>query len=438
MHDARDLRRSFWIVTVTAGLITALGLVFILFKAERDARDAVAERNAKIEVLAASLQDAVRDVAATNAAGRIAALRTWADAGGSGRVAGRFAWEYRKGVVWQENVPPRLVAVLGGFTQWNNWKALGKREPKRGLLVPDPLPGTSVLWARLGSWVYAVAYDGTPVPETSPRAGLVPCAVAMLLLLAVGVIPGLLVLRRAAAEARAEEARAREEDAKKTAFVSNASHELKTPLAAIAIWASLLQSGRLAPEKLRRAYDVIAEENARMTRLVENLLDFSRLEQGRRKYRTDPVDLVKAARGVVELAAGQFAHGISTTGASSCFVSADADAVKQILVNLVGNAAKYAADAGPVEVVVRADGDRGVVDVADRGPGLSAEERGRVFERFYRVAAVSGAGGGLGLGLSISLALAHGMGGGLSVSARDGGGCVFTLSLPLFRQGAGA
>lgn len=430
MHDARDLRRSFWIVTVTAGLITALGLVFIMFKAERDANDAVAERTAKAEILAASLQDAVRDVAETNAAGRISALRKWAEDGGSGRIVGRFAWVYRRGVVWQEDVPPRLAATLDGFSQWNNWKALGKREPKRGLLSPDPMPGVSVLWARLGSSVYGVVYDGTPVPETWPRAGLVPCAAAMLLLLAVGVIPGLLVLRRAAAVAREEEARAREEDAKKTMFVSNASHELKTPLAAIAIWASLLQSGRLPPEKLRRAYDVIAEENARMTRLVENLLDFSRIEQGRRTYRADPVDLAEAARGVVELAAGQFAHGISTAGDSACVVSADADAVKQILVNLVGNAAKYAAAAGPVEVSVRIEGDCGIVDVADRGPGLDADERERVFERFYRSPSVSGAGGGLGLGLSIALALARGMHGTLSVSARDGGGCVFTLALP--------
>ena len=170
-----------------------------------------------------------------------------------------------------------------------------------------------------------------------------------------------------------------------------------------------------------------------MIRLVENLLDYSRLEQGRRNYHQTDIDLSALVGDVVELVRGDFAvHGITIKGLAPCYARADADAVRQILINLLGNAAKYAAAEGPIEVVLATGIGRVRVAVSDQGPGIPPEAMKHVFKRFFRAdAALNSKTGGLGLGLSISYALAKDMGGALSVAARDGGGCVFTLELPV-------
>lgn len=424
MDDARNLKRTFWRATIPAVLITVLGLVYLALQVRRDVVQADRRRLERIEHLAADFQDAIRDGSETNDAARVLALQTWKGGEGIGVVAGRFVWKPKRGIVWQENVPPALTAQLARFAYWKDWTSAGKKEARRGLLDPAPLPDVSVLWTRLDDAVYGVVFADGLILSDDAGLGQIPSAVAMCLLLAVGVLPGLRMLKRAADEARAE-------DAKKTAFVSNASHELKTPLAAIGLWAGLLESGRLPPDKRAHAYDVIVEENARMTRLVENLLDFSRLDQKRKTYRLEVVDLARATHDVIDLVRLDFPHGISVRGMDVCRVQADADAVRQILVNLVGNAAKYAAAGGPVELVVRAADGFGYVDVCDRGPGLDETDRARVFERFYRARAVlENTTGGLGLGLAISRGLARDLRGDLSVAPRSGGGCVFTLKLP--------
>ena len=239
------------------------------------------------------------------------------------------------------------------------------------------------------------------------------------------LVAGGLMLGRAAEKSRAA-------DAMKTAFLSNVSHELKTPLATIRIWADMLSTGRLASEEKRRhALEVIAEENQRMIRMVENLLDFARLARKRRKYALGEVDLAALARETVEFMGGAFSdNGISCEGDESAPAIADADAVRQILVNLVGNAAKYAAADGPVTVVVERGKDGARVTVADRGPGMPKEAMARAFDRFYRADDEAPSADGLGLGLSISRALARDMGGDVLAAARDGGGAAFTLTLP--------
>ena len=245
------------------------------------------------------------------------------------------------------------------------------------------------------------------------------------LLLACVLVAGAWLMARAAAKARRD-------DETKTSFVSNASHELKTPLAGIGLWIDLLREGRLKTDAQRaHAYDVIAGENARMVRLVQNLLDFSRLEAGRGVFHFTEVDVDGLVAEVADVVRGGVAaHGLDLRPGGAGIARVDVDAVKQILVNLLGNAAKYAAAGGPVELATAAEGDGVRVTVSDRGPGLPPEARARVFERFYRADdALDAKTGGLGLGLSISQGLARGMGGDLSVAPRAGGGCVFTLQL---------
>ena len=291
----------------------------------------------------------------------------------------------------------------------------------------------TVLWGRVDQTAYGLVFERNPLVEEAAHVDAWLVGGILVVLLACVLAAGAWLMGRAAVKARRD-------DETKTTFLSNCSHELKTPLAGIGIWIDLLRSGRLQTDAKRaHAYEVIARENARMVRLVGNLLDFSRLEQGRRRYRPACLDLVTLAEEVVELVRGDFPeHGVSVRAAGPCRAWADADAVKQVLVNLLGNAAKYAATAGRVEVVVEMFDGCSRLSVQDRGPGLSPGERAHVFDRFYRADdALNSRSGGLGLGLSISRALAQDMDGTLSVAARSGGGCIFTLELPL-DDGGGA
>ena len=225
--------------------------------------------------------------------------------------------------------------------------------------------------------------------------------------------------------------RARRDSERKTSFVSNVSHELKTPLTSIRLCAEMLSEGRAKDDAARARYlDVITKESGRLTRLVDNVLDFGRLEQNRRKYDLSDVDLCDLVRSATESqrsrveAAGM---ALSVEVAKAPVVRrVDGDAVSQIVLNLIDNAVKYAADGKQLDVMVVADG---TIIVADRGPGVPKRDRVRVFERFYRCDdSLAAKSSGSGLGLSIARRLAEGMGGSLVCTAREGGGAAFRLS----------
>lgn len=429
---SRDLKLYLLLICLPAVALTALGLVFLARQsAAASAREAEL-RAARAEQVAQTVRDRVLD-AAVPAPERETLLDDLET--GRRRPVGVFAWQVRKGLVRSRGLPDAVASNLAARTFLKDWtdgsRAATKKPPLRGELV---LPGEPaphhVFWARAGAAgedpVFGAVFAGDPVAPGFGTATVWPVALVLAVLLAGVLVAGAGLMARAAAKARRD-------DETKTSFVSNVSHELKTPLAGIGLWIDLLRSGRIgADERRRHAYDVIAAENARMVRLVENLLDFSRLEAGRTVLHPASVDVGALAAEVAEVVRGDFAaHGLQVRAAGACTAWADADAVRQVLLNLLGNAAKYAAAGGPVEVAVA--GADGVVraSVADRGPGLPAEARARVFDRFYRADdALDSKTGGLGLGLSISRALARGMDGDLSVAARPGGGCVFTLELP--------
>ncbi len=419
---SRDLKLYFLLICLPAIVLTGLGLLF-LNRQSADAQAREAEmRSARIENLAASLQDLVTENGKTGDVVRVA-LRAWRGGDGVRVPVGAFIWTPKERLVWSDGVAVSDCLSIAKREHWNDWTAIGKKRARRGLME---LGASQILWGRVDNAAYGIVFDGPPLATQETRFDIWLTGGILVVLLACVLTAGAWLMVRAVQKARRD-------DKTKTDFLSNCSHELKTPLAGIGIWADLLREGRLTTEEKRaRAYAVIADENARMTRLVENLLDFSRLEQGRRRYSPACVDLSALVADVVDLVRGDFAaHGLSIRADANCMARADADAVKQILVNLLGNAAKYAAAGGPVAVAVLRDGAWCRVEVADRGPGLSPEARARVFERFYRADdALHSKTGGLGLGLSISRALAQDMGGRLSVSARTGGGCVFTLELP--------
>jgi len=225
--------------------------------------------------------------------------------------------------------------------------------------------------------------------------------------------------------------RSRLEALRQTDFVSNVSHEFKTPLTTICLCAELAQDDSLEPERRKRALTAILTEADRLKRLVLNVLDFSRLERKRWKYRPERVNLTEIVREVCETFSERFPENGLLQPRTECVATVDVDALRQILANLLDNAAKYAAGRA-VEVSVGPTENGAFVTVADRGPGLTKRELRHVFDRFWRCDnSVVRQCGGNGLGLAIARSLARGMGGDLTVANREGGGASFTLELTI-------
>ncbi|HVR34634.1 MAG TPA: HAMP domain-containing sensor histidine kinase [Methylomirabilota bacterium] len=226
----------------------------------------------------------------------------------------------------------------------------------------------------------------------------------------------------------------------KTDFVSNVSHELKTPLTSIRMFSELLADPRVTDGEKRRSYlGIITAETARLTRLINNVLDFSRMDRGEKNYhfaRCDLAGLVTETLNAYtpQLEAGGFRVAI-TLPDQSPQVQCDRDAISQVLVNLLSNAEKYAADGREIRVELMSLSDPqpcAELRVLDRGPGVPAGCEERIFEQFCRAhdSLDSGIqGSGLGLTLARKIALAHG--GELTYRPREGGGSCFSLRLPM-------
>jgi two-component system phosphate regulon sensor histidine kinase PhoR len=227
-----------------------------------------------------------------------------------------------------------------------------------------------------------------------------------------------LLLLRDVTEAKRAEATRRD-------FVANASHELRTPVAAIGAAAETLLSGAVEdPAASRRFVEIVARHAERLSRLTRDLLDLSRLESRQWTFALEPVAAAPVARQAVELvsaAAREKGLVLVSDVPDGLRVRADPRALEQVLVNLVENAVKYTA-AGSVTVRGAVDGDAVVLSVVDTGPGIDRHHLPRLFERFYRVdAGRSRDQGGTGLGLAIVKHLAQGMGGDVGVeSGADG------------------
>lgn len=231
--------------------------------------------------------------------------------------------------------------------------------------------------------------------------------------------------------------RSEAEAAQKTSFVANVSHEFKTPLTTIRLYSELLEQGRVRDAAQSGEYlRTIGRETQRLARLVGNALDFSRLEQGRKKYAREKLDLRAELARLLDTQAPRLAEaGLALhrdLPAEPLPVTADRDALEQIVLNLLDNAAKYGAAGGEVTVALapRATGGA-VVRVLDRGPGVPPAHRERIFEKFHRVDdTLTAEKAGAGLGLSIARQLARGLGGELRHAPREGGGASFILELP--------
>ena len=226
----------------------------------------------------------------------------------------------------------------------------------------------------------------------------------------------------------------------KTDFVSNVSHELKTPLTSIRMFSELLAEGRiLDPAKQRSYLGIITAETARLTRLINNVLDFARIERGEKKYSFQVMDLNALARETAEayrpqLEAGGFHFEIQAPDAD-LWLNGDRDAIAQILVNLLSNAEKYSNQ--QKEIILRVEKHDeplpyAEVKVLDRGIGVPPDSHEKIFEQFYRAHdSLSSGIQGSGLGLTLARQIARAHCGDVLFESRDGGGSCFILRLPL-------
>jgi two-component system phosphate regulon sensor histidine kinase PhoR len=219
-------------------------------------------------------------------------------------------------------------------------------------------------------------------------------------------------------------------------FVANVSHELRTPITAIRAAAETLAGGALSdPTAAADFVGIISRHSDRLERLVEDLLDLSKIEARRWQLAIEPLEIGEAIGAAIEtVGVAARSRGTSVRGnvPSGLVAQADRRAVEQVLVNLLDNAVKYAAPSATIEVRARCSDGRLIVEVEDDGPGIDPRHLPRLFERFYRVdAGRSRAVGGTGLGLSIVKHLVEAMGGTVQVESRIAEGTIFSVSLPM-------
>ncbi len=335
----------------------------------------------------------------------------------------------------KQALPRAIRSTLSSFPEGDQFAVVVANEWGEPIL-PDAPKLPKQLWtvsrrlaAPFSDWVIAVQ-DRRSAPELLARRNF---ALNMTLSLALGALllgAILLTTRAAVREVRLS--------AMKSDFVSNVSHELRTPLASIRVFGELMRTGRVSgTDKVLEYGERIETEAVRLGLLVENILDFSRIESGRKVYRFEEVELAALVRAGVETCAARVrAAGfrIELEGAPPELpvLRLDPSAFEQALCNILDNAVKYSGDGRLITVRISRREQAAVVSVRDQGIGIPREEQGRIFERFHRV------GGslvhevrGVGLGLAIVRHIVEAHHGKVEVESEAGRGSTFSIVLPL-------
>ena len=333
----------------------------------------------------------------------------------------------KNGVIKPDSHPPAIsIRPAHEYTSWltsDNWDG-GKPEVERSL--SDSFSGL----------VASIKYPGTTIADMGNK--FLHYNYAVLGALSLFMIGGiLLTYRNISREMKLAKL--------KSDFVANVSHELRTPLALIRLYAETLELGRLSSkEKYQEYFRIIREESERLTALINNILDFSRIEAGRKEYEFKETNLAELVRTTLDSYRFQIEqHGFAFEENISNDVppvTVDREAIARSLLNLVNNALKYAKDNKYIGVnLYRANGSV-KLEVCDHGIGISPEEQEKIFEKFYRcgdplVHNIKGS--GLGLSLVRHIARAHG--GDVTVQSAPEKGSKFTIALPIdpsLRNGA--
>jgi signal transduction histidine kinase len=282
-------------------------------------------------------------------------------------------------------------------------------------------------------WRLRTGYGDRTIPEIV-AARERPQFALMTMLAGVMALGVFFMARAAAREVRVAEM--------KSTFVSSVSHDLKTPLALIQLFAETLELGRVKnAERMQEYYRIINSEARKLTRLINNLLDFSKIDAGLRRYQREPVNLTDLATRVLESLESQFRHNqftVTSRLAPDVPVLIDQEAAVQALENLLSNAMKYSPESRSIHVEVDRVALFGVVRVIDRGVGIPLRLQRKIFRKFYRVQTDAGSGPqGTGLGLAIVEHVMRGHGGFVRVDSEPGRGATFSLHFPLYTLSAG-
>ena len=341
----------------------------------------------------------------------------------SGVVRGRSTWVPYGEALWlvtitspQPPLPGLVMAVSSAMVAPPGVRLLSRSA--EGDALGEAFPGVHVEWTD--NRFPGTALQGLP-------AGIWIAALA--LVLGVAVFGGYLLLRDVNRDVHMTEVRSQ--------FVASVSHELKTPLTAIRMFAETLAMGRSRDERTKSEYlDTIVSESERLARLVDNVLDFSKIEQGKKIYRLRPTRLDEVANSATRamqfpLAQEGFRLRLSVQEEMP-EIEADPDAIQQAILNLLTNAMKYSGDAREIDLRLAARNGDAVIEVVDHGLGMAPEEQKHVFEKFYRAPSHESrliAGTGLGLTLVDHIVKAHG--GRVEVASAPGAGSTFCMFLPI-------
>ncbi len=247
-------------------------------------------------------------------------------------------------------------------------------------------------------------------------------------------------LRVTAKKLEAANEQLRELDLQKDEFLSQVSHEVRTPMTSIRSFSEiLLEEGKLKPEERQRFVTTIHDESLRLTKLLDQILDLSAMERGERGWENRPVEAEQALERALEVCGGlarqRSMELVTGPRAARALVSGDSDRLCQVLINLISNAIKYnTAEAPLVEVRSAVRGKFYTVEVEDNGAGIAKADRNLIFEKFSR-GANSGTESGAGLGLAISRQIISRMDGTLELVAGKGSGACFRVRLPVVKVG---
>jgi signal transduction histidine kinase len=352
----------------------------------------------------------------------------------SGNAPGGSVWVPFGATPWLVTMTPPTPPLPGLVMAVSSSKVV----PPGVRLLSHPIEGAALIDA-LGE-----TFPGLEVEWTDTRfreAGRQGLPVGILiaglaLVLGVAVFGGYLLLRDVNRDVRMTEVRSQ--------FVASVSHELKTPLTAIRMFAETLAMGRSRDERTKSEYlETIVNESERLARLVDNVLDFSKIEQGKKIYRLRPVRL----EDVADSAARAMQFPLAQQGFRLRFsverdipeLRADPDAIQQAILNLLTNAMKYSGDAREIDLRLGARNGDAVIEVVDHGLGIAADEQKHIFEKFYRAPSHESrliAGTGLGLTLVAHIVKAHG--GRVEVESAPGSGSTFSILIPVAANGVTA
>ena len=368
---------------------------------------------------------------------------------GEARAAGRHAlWiDGRPSLVLWRSSSDRLVSVIGGqgFLERQFGSALTpvmERQAARLTLIDAE--GHAVLGEAGGSApqraVRSLGETELPwtlsVASANPGADLARLASRRVLLLAAFGVTVLFVFTGSAFILRAL-TRELEVARLQSDFVAAVSHEFRTPLASLRQLSELLADGRVPSEERRQDYyEGLRRESERLHRLVENLLDFGRMDAGAREYRFEAVEPGRLVSGVAKEFAEQVRqqgyHLEVTANDHLPAVRADREALSRALWNLLDNAVKYSPDSKTIWVEAAREGSQIAIQVRDRGVGIAPDEQQQIFKKFVRAPSAKAAGiKGTGLGLAMVQHIVSAHGGEIRVTSEPGAGSTFTILLPV-------